>query len=144
MLLQRYPELRRTRTRCHVDEQRFSGWLDRYKHAWESQDADAAAVLFSENASYQLTPFHEPMIGRKPIRAYWHRVTARGRHIRFVYRVITSTEGVGVADYDANFSRPGPAANIEVHGVLVAEFDEDDLCRRLRLWWHRREHHATF
>lgn len=127
-----------------MDEKQFSDWLDQYKHAWETQDADAAASLFSEDASYQLTPFHEPLAGRKAIRAYWDRVTARGRHIRFTYRIITSTDAVGVADYDASFSRPGPAANIEVHGVLVAEYDEDGLCRRLRLWWHRQEHHATF
>jgi hypothetical protein len=127
-----------------MDEQQFSGWLDQYKHAWETRDADAAAVLFSEDASYQLTPFHEPLVGRKAICAYWKRVTARGRHIRFTYRIIVSTDGVGVADYDADFSRPGPAANIEVHGILVAEYDHEGLCRRLRLWWHRQEHHATF
>jgi ketosteroid isomerase-like protein len=46
-------------------------WLDGYREAWEQQDPEQAAELFSEDAVYYETPFAEPFSGREAIRRYW-------------------------------------------------------------------------
>jgi hypothetical protein len=39
----------------------FKSWLDAYGLAWENRNPEAAAELFAENGTYQVTPFLEPM-----------------------------------------------------------------------------------
>jgi hypothetical protein len=48
----------------------FAGWLDTYGRAWESRDPQAAANLLTEDGTYQVTPFVEPMRGRQAILEY--------------------------------------------------------------------------
>ena len=49
----------------------FKSWLDAYGQSWENHDPEAAAALFTENGTYQVTPFLEPIYGRKAIFEYW-------------------------------------------------------------------------
>jgi ketosteroid isomerase-like protein len=53
------------------DRAAFKSWLAAYGKAWESRDAEAAAALYAEDGTYQVTPFLEPMRGRKAILEYW-------------------------------------------------------------------------
>jgi len=47
-------------------------WVDAYKNAWISNDADAIAALFTEDAVYELRPSDpEPWRGRDAIVAGW-------------------------------------------------------------------------
>ena len=58
-------------------------WLDGYRIAWETRDPDAAAALFTEDASYREEPYAEPFVGRAGVRDYWARVTATQEDIEF-------------------------------------------------------------
>ncbi len=49
----------------------FTAWVNTLIRAWENRDAQAAADLFTNNATYQENPFDEPLRGRAAIRAYW-------------------------------------------------------------------------
>jgi len=51
----------------------FKSWLDAYGKAWETRNPEAAAALFTENGTYQVTPFLEPMRGRKPFSSIGQR-----------------------------------------------------------------------
>jgi hypothetical protein len=39
-------------------------WLEAYRRAWEERDADAAAALFDERATYRSNIFETPYEGR--------------------------------------------------------------------------------
>jgi SnoaL-like protein len=54
--------------------QAFDDWLHSYGRAWESRNPQAAADLFAEDGSYQVTPFLEPMRGKPAILEYWTHV----------------------------------------------------------------------
>ncbi len=58
-------------------------WLVRYGAAWERRDPDAAAAIFTEDASYRRTPFVEPFVGREAIREYWGRAVSNVEEVRF-------------------------------------------------------------
>ena len=52
-----------------------AGWLEAYRVAWEQADAEAAAALFAEYATYRSNIFEEPYRGRGGVRMYWETVT---------------------------------------------------------------------
>jgi hypothetical protein len=46
-------------------------WIDRYRRAWETADADEVVDLFTADASYRSIVFREPYLGSDAIRQYW-------------------------------------------------------------------------
>jgi hypothetical protein len=48
-------------------------WIERYRRAWETADADEVVDLFTPGASCQSRVFREPCVGSDAIRQYWQR-----------------------------------------------------------------------
>ena len=57
-------------------------WIEAYRRAWEERDAEAAAALFTSDATYRSNIFEEPHLGREGVRAYWESVTATQSDVR--------------------------------------------------------------
>lgn len=110
-------------------------WLAAYGQAWETRDADAAAALFTEDATYQENPHEEPFNGRTGIRDYWSKVTADQRDVSFTSDVITTFGRSAVAHWSARFTSASSGATVDLDGVFLLEFDESGLCNNLREWW---------
>ena len=94
-----------------------------------------AAKLFSEDSSYQVTPFEQPHLGQSGVHDYWAGVTEGQQNIRFEYQTIAISGNTGVAHWNAAFDVPG-GIHIELDGMFVLDFDENGKCQRLREWWH--------
>jgi ketosteroid isomerase-like protein len=123
-----------------MDSQTLHMWLDGYREAWEQQDPEQAAELFSEDAVYYETPFAEPFSGREAIRRYWLLGAASAQQdITFGFEVVGISGSVGVARWTASFTRVPSGARVELDGVLVATFGDRGRCTVFREWWHRRE-----
>ena len=84
---------------------KFDRWVEAYGRAWETKDPEAAADLFVEDATYQETPFDEPMRGSAEITEYWSSVTGSQDEIRFSYEILAASAGEGIAHWGANFVR---------------------------------------
>ena len=68
-------------------------WLDAYGEAWESQDPDAAAALFTEDGTYAWGPFTEQIKGKQAIRRAWQTATQGNQtEITFAYEPLAATE----------------------------------------------------
>jgi hypothetical protein len=125
-----------------VDNQTFEGWVRRYGDAWEQQDADAAADLFSADAKYYETPFDSPMEGRQAVHAYSREGASMQRDIRFGYDVVATTGETGIARWTSSFTRVPSGIAVKLDGVLIAQFDGEGRCTEFREWWHRDETQA--
>jgi uncharacterized protein (TIGR02246 family) len=122
-----------------VDARAFEEWLDALRRAWEGRDPDAAALLFTEDATYQETPFDEPMRGRAAIRAYWEAVPTSQRQIKFESEVLAFTgHGEGLARWRTSFVRFPSGVPVELDGILLIRLVGGQ-CAEFREWWHRRE-----
>src|SRR5262245_5027839 len=86
-----------------VTGSQLHAWLDRYRQAWETRDAEAAATLFTDDASYHETPFGEPARGKEGVRAYWRKVTEHQRDVGFSFEVLSVTANGGIARWRAEF-----------------------------------------
>lgn len=111
-------------------------WLDAYGDAWETRDADAAAQIFAEDATYRVTPYEEPHVGRDGVRSYWAGVTENQRNVQFEYQTLSVSGNSGIAHWSASFDVAPDGTKIELDGIFVLEFAADGKCRRLREWWH--------
>jgi ketosteroid isomerase-like protein len=120
-----------------LDRATFESWLDAYKRAWETRDPEAAANLFTEGATYQETPFEDPVRGREGIRDYWSDVTRYQEGIEFSYEVLATTETDGIAHWRSGFTRLISNTAIELDGIFLVKLDADGRCTEFREWWHR-------
>jgi uncharacterized protein (TIGR02246 family) len=119
-----------------LSRERLDGWLAAYGKAWETRDADAAAALFTPDATYQDMPFDPPHQGHEGIRNYWSGVTKDQRNVKFGYDIIAVSGSTGIAHWTAEFDVEPTRAHLSLNGVFVLEFDAAGKCRSLREWWH--------
>jgi ketosteroid isomerase-like protein len=124
-----------------MNSESLRAWLESYRMAWETRDPDLVVTLFAQDATYQETPFTEPMRGREDIRRYWTRaVVSYQEQIRFGYEILAVTEVSSVAHWWASFVRISSKTPVCLDGVFLLAFDETGLCRELREWWVRKDH----
>lgn len=118
----------------------LNAWLRDYGSAWETRDADLVAALFTEDATYQETPFVEPMRGRAAIRAYWDRAVVRAQEqVQFGYEVLSLGDAVCLARWHASFVRIRTKSAVKLDGVFLLTFDDQRRCQALREWWMKQE-----
>jgi ketosteroid isomerase-like protein len=109
-------------------------WLEAYRKAWEDKDADAAAALFDERATYRSNIFEEPYEGQDGVRRYWSDVTQTQEDVRVVMGR-PFVDGDRVAAEFWTTMRSG-GADVTLPGCLLLRFGEDGRCLALREYWH--------
>ncbi len=118
----------------------FITWLAAYGDAWQNGDADAVITLFSNDAKYYETPFDEPMVATQAIYNYWREGAAESQtDVRFTYQALAVVENIGLAQWQATFTRLPSSNRVELDGFLTAEFTPLSQCTIFREWWHRQE-----
>jgi uncharacterized protein (TIGR02246 family) len=109
-------------------------WLDRYRRAWEAADADAAAELFTDDATYRSHPFREPHVGRAALRSYWESATGTQRAVAVRFgRPIVERDRVAVEWWT---TMRDENREVTLPGCLVLRFARDGRCQELREYWH--------
>jgi hypothetical protein len=112
-------------------------WLEGYRRAWEEKDSDAAAGLFTEDATYRSNIFEEPYRGQRGVFDYWSTVTSTQSSARVAMgRPYVDGNRVAV-EWWTTMSSDG--ADITLPGCLLLEFAEDGRCRRLHEYWQIAE-----
>jgi uncharacterized protein (TIGR02246 family) len=123
-----------------MNRTQFDAWMQTITQAWEQRDADAAANLFTEDATYQENPFDEPLRGRAAIRQYWADLPQNQTDISVTYHILEVTERTGVAGWSASFIRLPDRQQARLEGVLIASFNEDSQqAHAFSEWWHSRD-----
>jgi hypothetical protein len=103
------------------------------------RDPEAAAALYASEGTYQVTPFQEPMRGRKAIFDYWADVATTQEGIEFGCEILALTNEYGIARWWASFVRVPPGLQTELDGIFVIALDSDGRCTSLREWWHKQQ-----
>jgi SnoaL-like domain len=119
--------------------QAFDDWLDSYGRAWESRNAQAAAALYAEDGTYQVTPFLEPIRGKQAILDYWTHVAQTQQNIHFGYEILAVTPEHGIAHWWASFVIVPQGLNTKLDGIFLISLDENGRCHSLREWWNKQQ-----
>lgn len=118
----------------------FKSWLDLYGRAWENRDTQAFADLFTDDASYHVNPFSEPIRGRSEIIEYWSNVIASQDQVQFNYEVLAVAQDIGIARWWVSFFHVSSKSNVKLDGIFVVSFNVERRCKVLKQWWHWLEY----
>jgi uncharacterized protein (TIGR02246 family) len=122
-----------------MDRESLRTWLDAYGRAWIARNAEAAATLYADDGTYQVTPFEEPLRGREAIFQYWSGVARTEENIQFGYEILAVTSDHGIARWWASFVRVPPGLPTKLDGIFLITLDADGRCASLREWWHKQQ-----
>ena len=112
----------------------LDAWVEGYRLAWENGDAEAAAALFTPDATYRSNIFEEAHRGRAGVEAYWESVTSSQGDVRVqMGRPFVDGSRVSV-EFWTNMKVQDE--EVTLPGCLLMDFDDNWLCRRLREYWH--------
>ena len=117
----------------------FNSWLQAYSKAWESRNAEAAAALFAEDGAYQVTPFLEPMRGRKAIFEYWLGVARTEENVQFACEILAASRELNIARWSASLVIVPQGLQTRLDGIFLISLDEEGRCKSLREWWHKEQ-----
>jgi len=122
-----------------MNSESLRAWLEAYGRAWETRDPEAVRRLFAEGATYQETPFTQPLRGRDAIQQYWSQVVAIAQEqIRFGCEVLAVAEDSAIVHWWASFVRIQSQAQVSLDGIFLLTFNTEGRCRELREWWVRK------
>ena len=119
-----------------MDIPAFHAWLTSFGEACERQDAEAAAALFAPGATYQPSPFGDPIRGRGRIAAHWDVLLAQQTAIGFQAEILGLGATYGIAHWRVSFRRLVDQTSWVVDGILLAAFDRRGRATSVRGWSH--------
>jgi len=117
----------------------FEFWLNAYGQAWENRSPEAATALFAEDGTYQVTPFVEPICGRKAIFEYWSEVARTEENITFRFEILVANASLNIARWSASFVIVPLGMHTELDGIFLISLDHEGRCKRLQEWWHKQQ-----
>ncbi len=122
------------------DEDRIEEWLEKYKQAWENQDAELVATLFTENARYAVNPLENVLNTRQAIKAYWSAGAAGAqKDIKFDHELWSAANEMVIVHWTASFVRAATEERVNMDGVFRLGFVHGEggglVCSLLEEWW---------
>ena len=118
-------------------------WLAEYGRAWVDGDPDRVITLFTDTAVYRVTPFANPMKGRRAIRKYWQEGAADAQeNVVFSAQVWAVVDEIAIAGWQASFTRKASGVRVELDGTFRLAFAAERgalRCTRLEEWWHHKD-----
>jgi ketosteroid isomerase-like protein len=111
-------------------------WLDRLGRAWRQRDPEAAAGLFTVDASYRSSPFRSPYQGRSEIAGYWASATESQTDIEVAFgEPVVAGDRMAVEWWSVVIESGQPMTDA---GGLFLTF-ENGQCSDLREYWNLTE-----
>lgn len=113
---------------------RLTQWMEGYLTAWSSNDADAVARLFVEDAVYDTQTGGEPWDGRDAIVAGWLSVADKPGTWQFSWEPLIESDSLAIITGETVYSDDPPKV---YRNLWVIEFGADDRCRSFTEWYVR-------
>jgi uncharacterized protein YhfF len=109
-------------------------WIERYRRAWETADADEIVDLFTPDAPYRSSVFREPYVGSAAIRGYWQRGAGSQRDVKVrMGRPVLGADRVAV-EWWTTMIDPDEG-EVTLPGCLLLRFAPDGRCAELWEYW---------
>ena len=109
-------------------------WIERYRRAWETADADEVVALFTSDAWYWSSVFRKPYQGSDAIRRYWLTGAGSQREVAVRMGQPVTTPGRVAVEWWATMIDPDEG-EITLPGCLLLRFAADGRCRDLWEYW---------
>ncbi|PFG40733.1 SnoaL-like protein [Georgenia soli] len=117
-------------SRTRIEE--LASWIDGYIRAWNSNDPDDIASLFTVDAEYRTEPFADPVEGRDAIVAYWLANSDEPGRTTFAWTPVVVTSNVAVVEGTTDYRDDPPRT---YSNLWVLRLDGSGRCTSFTEWW---------
>jgi uncharacterized protein (TIGR02246 family) len=118
-----------------VDKAAVESWVEGYRRAWESNDPEDIARLFSEDGRYYTEPYATPWTGRDGIVSGWLDGKDKPGDTEFSYETLVVTDDVGIVQGETRYRSPPRTYS----NLWVVRLDRDERCTEFTEWWMKQE-----
>jgi uncharacterized protein (TIGR02246 family) len=115
-----------------MKEKDLDRWVTKYRKAWESNDPQDIAVLWTEDAAFYRRPDEEPVLGRDAIVQAWLELADGPGETTFEYEVLGFGDGVGFVRGWTTYLTNPPG---EFSNLWVIRLDRDGRAHEFVEWW---------
>lgn len=113
-----------------VDRESAARWIERYERAWRTAGTEALGGLFSEEASYRMSPYTEPVRGLAAIGELWERERAGpDEEFEMGFDIVAIDGDTAVARVEVSY-----ASGAEYRDLWIVCFGADGRCREFEEW----------
>jgi hypothetical protein len=111
-------------------QEALTAWIERYRRAWESNEADDIRALFTEDADYRTDPWTIPWHGQDAIVAGWLERQDDSGSSTFEWEPLVATDTISMIQGTTVYGN-GPTYS----NLWVIRLAEDGRAREFTEWW---------
>jgi len=108
----------------------LDNWVERYRLAWTTNDADDIRALFTEDATYRTEPFADPWVGHDAIVAGWAGAADEPGRWNFEWVPLVDAGAVRVITATTTY-----AAGEVYSNLWVIRLADDGRATEFTEWW---------
>ncbi|WP_416901208.1 nuclear transport factor 2 family protein [Micromonospora echinospora] len=123
-----------------IDQSSVTAWVRRYERAWRTPGTNQLDGLFTDDATYRMTPFEQPSHGLDALRVRWDAERA-GPDEEFTmdFEVVAVDGPRAVVRLEVRYGPPDPQ---HFRDLWILDFAPDGRCRAFEEWPFRSERPA--
>jgi hypothetical protein len=115
-----------------VRREDVESWVGGYERAWRASGTELLGSLFTERATYRMSPYEESAAGLGQIAELWEREREGPEEAFEIEHEILAVEGeTAVVRVAVRYGAPRP---LEYRDLWVIRFDPDGRCREFEEW----------
>lgn len=115
-----------------VSRDSADAWVAAYEQAWRSAGTGALQALFTEDASYRMSPYEEPAVGLERIGELWERERqSPDEEFAMRHEVVAVEADTAVVRVEVRYGPPDPK---HYRDLWIVRFAADGRCREFEEW----------
>ena len=111
-------------------------WIERYVHAWETNDPEDVGSLFTDDARYYTAPYRVPWSGRDGIVAGWLGRKDDPGTWSFRSEILAVADGVAFVRGWTTYRGDQPP---DYSNLWMIRLEDEGLCSEFVEWWMAHE-----
>lgn len=107
-------------------------WVDAYEQAWRTAGAGELRGLFTEDASYRMSPYEEPVVGLARIGELWERERqGYDEEFEIAHEIVAIESDTAVIRVEVQY---GPPERGQYRDLWIVRFAVDGRCHEFEEW----------
>jgi ketosteroid isomerase-like protein len=107
-------------------------WVAAYEQAWRTAGTGALRGLFTEDATYRMSPYEEPAVGLERIGELWERERqGPGEKFELQHEIVAVEADTAVVRVEVQY---GPPDRGRYRDLWIVRFAGDGRCREFEEW----------
>lgn len=107
-------------------------WIAAYELAWRTEGVDGLTDLFTEDATYRMSPYEEPALGIGRIGALWERERqGHDEEFELTHEIVAVEADTAVIRVVVQY---GPPDRLQYRDLWIVRFAADGRCREFEEW----------